>query len=418
MERYMIWEGFMDGLEKKVNTIKNKCRKYGCEFHFEKVGEEIREVEDFTSLDPFTGKPTIRNCKFIEIEVEGTAIVNGWEFVATVEHTENGNIFSKALIDVEIPERYRDSDPFCEHCKSNRMRKNTCIVRNTETGEFKQVGNSCLKDFTFGMSATFVTYLASLKTIFKEAEEERIGFGSMGWGQKYFDTEEVLRYTAETIRHWGYSKTENIGDSTKDRMLDIFHVCHGDTRYMLDEQISRIKNMISEVGFDADSDEAKQMAKDALDWLNQQEEYNDYMHNLKVVASLDYTTYSRFGLLVSLFPTYNRELEREAKRRAEAEQGKQSEHVGKVGDRVTVDVESVKCLTSWESCYDGYHETTTYIWKIVGKDDNIYTWKTSKWIDVDELPVSLKGTVKEHKEFRGVKQTELTRCKAEGGRCI
>lgn len=411
MERYMVWEGFMDDLMKKVNTIKNKCRKYGCEFHFEQVGEEIREVEDHTTLHPITNKPIIRNCKFIAVEVEGTAIVNGWKFVASIEHTEKGNIYSKALTDVEIPERYRDCGPYCEHCNSRRYRKSSCIVMNTETGEFKQVGSTCLRDFTHGMSATFAAYLASLKSIFSEAEDEPIGFGGMGWGQKFFDTEEVLRYTAETIRHFGYSKSENNGYSTKDRMLDIFHVCHGDTRYMDEADVNKIRGMIEETGFNPESEEAVKMTEEALEWLNKQEGLNDYMHNLKVVTSLDYTTYNRFGLLVSLFPTYNRELEAEAKRRAEAEQGKASEYVGKEGDRITVEVEAVKCLTSWESSYNGYSTVTTYVWKIVGKDGNIYTWKSSNWMNEDRPPVSLKGTVKAHKEFRGVKQTELTRCK-------
>ena len=55
--------------------------------------------------------------------------------------------------------------------------------------------------------------------------------------------------------------------------------------------------------------------------------------------------------------------------------------------------------------------TTTYLWKIVGKDGNVYTWKTSRWFDEDKAPAEIKGTVKEHKTFRDVKQTDLTRCK-------
>ena len=57
MEQYAVWEGFMGDLEKKVATIQKKCNKFGCEFHFAKVGEEIREVEDSTRIDPTTGKP-------------------------------------------------------------------------------------------------------------------------------------------------------------------------------------------------------------------------------------------------------------------------------------------------------------------------------------------------------------------------
>lgn len=102
MERYSIWEGFMNDLEKKVAKIQRKCSKFGCDFHFAKVGEEIREVEDFTRKDPETGKAPMKiKCKFIVVEAEGTAVINNWKFVASVEHTENGNIFSKAMTDVE-----------------------------------------------------------------------------------------------------------------------------------------------------------------------------------------------------------------------------------------------------------------------------------------------------------------------------
>lgn len=409
MEQFSIWEGHMEGFRKKVKAIQNKCRKLGCEFHYAEVGEEIRSIPDPNYRHPITGKPMLRNFRFVIVEAEGTAIINNWEFVASVEHTEAGNIFSKALSDVEIPERYRNTKPVCEHCNSNRVRKNTFIVRNTETGEFKQVGNSCLKEFTFGMSAANAAYFASLKDIFEEAAAETIG--SCYWSQKYFSTMEILQFTAETIRHFGFSRSENTGDSTKDKMLDFFHVWHGDTRYMEEKTISHIRNQIKEIGFDPDSAEAIQMAKEAVDWLDKQDAANDYMHNLKTIVALDYTTYNRFGILVSLFPTYNKDLELQAQRKAEIEAGKASKHVGEIGDRITVEVESIKCITSWESCYDGYNTVTTFIWKITGKDGNIYTWKTSKWLHEDEPPVSIKGTVKEHKVFREVKQTELTRCK-------
>ena len=36
-EIYAVWEGHMDKLRKKVATIKNKCRKFGCDFTFEEV---------------------------------------------------------------------------------------------------------------------------------------------------------------------------------------------------------------------------------------------------------------------------------------------------------------------------------------------------------------------------------------------
>lgn len=412
MEQYAVWEGFMADLEKKVATIRKKCAKYGCEFHFAKVGEEIREVEDHTRIDPTTGKPLMVKCKFIICEAEGTAQVNGWEFVAAVEHTEKGNIFHKAMTDVAIPMRYRTSDTYCEHCKTRRERKGTCLVMNTETGEFKQVGDNCLKDFTHGMSASWAAYMASLKTIFKEIEEKPVS--GWGWRERYYDTREFLQYTAETIRLFGFAKSDS-STSTRGRVQDFFDVDHGNTFYWLPDEVRRVRNLMESVGFNPDSTEAKQMVEDALTWLDGQEANNDYLHNLKVAVSLDDTTSSNFGLLVSLFPTWDRELETEAQRKADAEAGKTSKHVGKVGDRLTIEIESIKCLTSWESCYDGYHTTTTYLWKIVGKDGNVYTWKTSHWLNEDKAPAEIKGTVKEHKTFRDVKQTDITRCKVTKG---
>lgn len=406
MEQYVIWEGFMEDLEKKVKTIKKKCERFGCEFHFEKVGEEIRTVYDYTNCDPVTGKPTAVNCKFIICEAEGTAKINGWSFVANVEHTEKGNIFSKALTNVEIPERYRCSDPYCEHCNTHRHRKGTFIIMNSETGEFKQVGHNCLMDYTHGMSASWAAYMASLRTVFEEYEEKIDGGWSGSWSQRYFDTKEILTFTAEIVRKFGFVKNSDGIYSTKDRVCDWFNVWNGNTRYWTAKDIDAVKREMEDVNFNPDSLEAHRMADDALAWLEKQEEKNDYMHNLKVVASLDYTTYSRFGILVSLFPTWNKDLERVEKQKQE----KVSEFVGSVGDKILVAVDSVKCVTSWSSFF-GYSEKETYIYKIVGKDGNIYTWKTSTWIDEERCPVEIKGTVKDHNVYRDVKQTELTRCR-------
>ena len=53
----------------------------------------------------------------------------------------------------------------------------------------------------------------------------------------------------------------------------------------------------------------------------------------------------------------------------------------------------------------------TCLYEFVTDDDNIFIWKTSKYLDKIEKITSITGTVKEHKEFNGIKQTELTRCK-------
>lgn len=43
---YEIFEGNFERLEKKLNRIGNKCKKYGCDFCFSVIGETFREVID------------------------------------------------------------------------------------------------------------------------------------------------------------------------------------------------------------------------------------------------------------------------------------------------------------------------------------------------------------------------------------
>jgi len=404
MEQFSIYEGHMADLMKKITKIQNKCKKYGCEFHFAEVGEEFKEVKDLEG--------NIHTCRFVLVEADGTAKVNDWLFVASVEHTEKGNIFAKAMTEVEIPERYRTSNPICEHCNSTRTRTATFIIMNTITGEFKQVGKSCLMDFTNGLSANAAAWFASLKQVFEEAEEASVS--SCGYSERYYDTAEVLSYAAEVIRKFGYVKTDHSGQSTKERTTDFLMVNKGLTKWMPEDEINRIKRDMEKVNFNPDSAEAKEMVNAACDWISEQEATNDYMHNLKTVCALKYNPWNRIGILVSLFPTFNRDLEIQA-RKAEAEakakaEAQSSNHIGNIGDRIQISVQSVKCLTSWENTF-GYYPTTTYLYKIVDQEGNVFTWKTSTFLDEDNLPQMITGTVKEHSEFRGVKQTALTRCK-------
>lgn len=406
MAEYLIYEGFMDDLKKKMTRIGNKCRKYGCDFSFEENGEEYRDVVDKTTTNFFGEHPTYK-LRFVKVNVNGTAIINDWELVASVEHTEKGNIFSKALVDVEIPERYRNSAPYCEHCNTNHYRKNTFIVRNTKTNEFKQVGRSCLCDFTFGMDANFAASVVSMRTIFKEYEEKDLREIPFGFNEKYYDVKEILCYASETIRCFGYVKS-NEPNSTKNTMTDFFNVINGNTKFLTKDIINDIENKIEKFNFNPESEQAKTEVENALRWLDEQKESesNDYIHNLKVAVALENVTYNKFGLLVSLIPAYNRDIEKQAKIKAEQENEKISDYVGTVGQRVQISVDSVKCVTSWDGEYG-----TTYIWKIVDTNGNVFTWKTSNCLGDNCVGKILKGTVKEHKLYRDVRQTELTRCK-------
>ena len=391
--KYAIYEGNMERLGKKMTRIQNKCKKYGCDFRYEEVGEEFRELKDEHG-NTYTAR-------FVLIEAEGIAEVSGWKFIASVEHTAKGNIINRAC-DIEVPERYYTSELICEHCNSRRYRKDTFIVMNVETGEFKQVGKSCLRDFTHGMNAEAVAqYTAAFESLI-EGETPWEGCRS----ERYINTEEYLRYVAETIRIFGYVKYDEYSSekSTRQRATQYYEVEHGGYRGIFAEVGEELRREIEASGFNASSAEAEAETKAALAWIAEQPESNNYMHNLKTACSLEYMTGKNLGIAASLFPTYNRELEKEAEKRRQEEAAKTSEWQGEVGKRIEVKVADIICVTGWETQW-GY----TKIYKITDEEGNIYTWKTGNWVE-DDIK-TIKGTVKAHTDFRGTKQTELTRCK-------
>jgi hypothetical protein len=81
-----------------------------------------------------------------------------------------------------------------------------------------------------------------------------------------------------------------------------------------------------------------------------------------------------------------------------------SRWVGAVGDRLNLDL----TVTSTRSIDTSYG--SSIIHNMVDPEGNVFVWITS----AKNWPVGthkkLRGTVKEHKSFRGTKQTILTRC--------
>ena len=83
-----------------------------------------------------------------------------------------------------------------------------------------------------------------------------------------------------------------------------------------------------------------------------------------------------------------------------------SNFVGTVKDRITFDAE-VTGVYSFDTDYG-----TTMIVRMTDPDDNILVWFATSSPDLERGDnVTLTGTIKDHDEYRGAKQTVLTRCK-------
>jgi hypothetical protein len=72
---------------------------------------------------------------FFPVTVTASPIkANGWEFIATVQHEDGGNIVMAVpgLTQEGELAAYRTAAPSCDHCGYKRQRNDTFIVRKTE----------------------------------------------------------------------------------------------------------------------------------------------------------------------------------------------------------------------------------------------------------------------------------------------
>lgn len=96
---------------------------------------------------------------------------------------------------------------------------------------------------------------------------------------------------------------------------------------------------------------------------------------------------------------------------------KDSEWIGKVKQRLNLHVTYLRV-----NAFDGYMGRTTYVHTFEDADGNVLVWKTGNVLEyIDEngtyqyvaegSDFDIAATVKDHTEYRGVKQTEVTRLK-------
>ena len=390
---YKVPEAKIEELRKRIARIQKKCNNYNQDFHFAEVGETIEEIK--------RGSRTY-NVKFILVEASGTAVINNWEFVATIDHTPNGNIINKGFLDIEVPTKYRESTPICEHCGSSRYRKETYIVHNIETNEFKQVGRSCLKDYTHGMDAAHIATLMESLAFLEESES--FDGCSFQYVPKYYEPKKYLQYVIETVKNFGYVKSSD-PESTRARTDDFFYLLEDNWAFST-EYRETLEDKIREINYKPYTEENLNFAEQMIAWVNSVEDNTDYLHNLRTIFSSEYVSSKYFGYIAGLVPTYNKAVVKLEEQKKEEDTTIKSVYQGSIGDKLSLNIADVQLITSWDTQWG-----TTYIYKFIDTEGNIFTWKTSNWIRLDRPVKTLKGTVKDHTEYRGVQQTELTRCK-------
>ena len=384
-------------LQTKITKLNKRAVKLGCEPITLEVLEEY-----------FEGTPAI---KYAKVEVIGKAPqYNGWSFAAKLDPTEAGNLI-RAIPGIQIPEKYKTSGNYCDHCKMHRDRKTYYILQN-EAGTFCQVGKNCLKDFLGHTSPQAMANWAQVIIEFLGS----IGsdYGSSNTSDAHYKVKDVLASAIRVIRTKGFTSTAAARDhegltTTSDEVSYVFfNPPKGSSKLM-----EMWRNHVERFG--PANEAAQANATDIMTWIENQENNSDYIHNLKVVNELGWIKWKEFGLLVSVAWVWMKEAEKAEYQRKSKE--KANDYLGEKGKRETWELTYVghrwfdsqyndkgTCMVKFE---DAKGNSVVW-WTSAVEGDDTLTYKDLKMIEGDTYTV--KGTVKDFREYKGRNQTIMARC--------
>lgn len=330
--------------------------------------------------------------KVHEVTVEGEQPrLAGWKFIGKLEHlpgTEDNLVLG------DVPERYHRCPPNCDHCQKTRNRSDTFILQEEESGQFQQIGRSCLKDFF--NSDDPMRHAAMLQMIFDAREQlgEMEDYeGGRPSSATYRDAIDVLTIACTFVRVDGYISAA-YGEE--------HHIVP--TGYLV-RAVFTSKEKHPEI---IPEDKAKAAA--ILEWLTSEEtrakrSESGYFHNLCALADSGMINKKHIGLFASAVVGYDRHLADALLKVDE----RASEYVGKVDERfgpaeVTI---AAKILIPGGM----YPDKMLYVMR--DSDGNRLSWFNSgNEIGAVGDVLHISGTVKDHNVYRDAKQTTLLRVTA------
>lgn len=388
---FTVYASLAEDVKKRLDRIAAKAARYSVPFSYT-VSEEhpqtvhVYELDHVNHVQHETERHTVAAVDF-DVECEEFIKANGWTVRAKVEHGDKGNIVT-ALGGKSAEPAWFKAPAYCDHCKTNRFRKVTYFVEH-ESGEVRQVGRACLHEYTGINPATAVMW-AEVQDIVGAGMDRMAG----EWGgcvyEEMYPVPLILAHAYDVIQAYGYRKSDE-PHSTRDEVKE--RVLNG-SKPSVEAMENAEKVNAWLVGLEQVTDDR---------WIG------DLERNGSSLALSGYAKAKHFGRLAYMPLAYERYLEHKA-RDAQREAAKQveaaSQHVGEVGQRITLTAATAKLLTAWAGEYG-----TTYLYKFTDAQGNVYIWYASRGIETRD-GMTIKGTVKNHNERDGIKQTVLTRCKA------
>lgn len=434
--QYFIPESNLAEFEKRAGKLMRRANKLGAKLEvvvrkdiFEDREHKITVQEDHKDVEK---KIWVR---YVSVTVEGDRPkFAGWNFIGTLEHTTEGNIM-RLVPQATAPEHFRHQPPCCDHCKAKRTRKDTYLVQH-EDGRFMQVGRNCLSDFLGHANPQRLAELASIWINLDElGEAMRNGGGGNYFNVERYDLEHFLNFVAQVVLTTGTFISRSLVKKIIEERGEFAKVPE------VTADLARAAAFPSTSRYDRDlrtrfmpTDEAKKLAEDARTWvlrtygvgLTDSDDLddikaslmgempvglNEFEHNLLVVAKGETCERRTFGIAAYIIQAYRRANNLIVKKEKRPVCDK---HYGVKGDRLKKVTVTCDKVHNWFSEFgDGC------IFKLLTEDGALLVWKTCNVSVENSMSEGHKyvinGTIKEHGDYRGEKQTILSRVNVLAG---
>lgn len=298
----------------------------------------------------------------VEVDLEINYKVGDYQLVAELEHTDEGNIIRKINQQLEVPKSYRDCKPYCEHCKTNRYRKNTFLLVD-KSGGYRQVGSNCLNDYTGWDSLKIAEMCSSIALLLATPPEEDEDFMEDLENLNWFGLKETANKFYQILLAKGYDK---------ERPFEGIETISVDKSY--DAEVDKLLEVIN------------------TDWYDEE---SDYCNNIKVLLKMESIEYKHWRMLISYLFSAMKWL-----RRNDSE----NKWLGQVGQRIQFKCKVVSIL--WTNASEYYPYDPIFTYRIIEETGGVLIWKTDKEIKEGQ---SIKATIKYLDTYKDEKQTVVTR---------
>lgn len=372
MTHYTIATVTIPRLKETIKKVNKKAVNYGFPEVELIVLEETRR-KTVVSTAPYVAEEQI------DIEVANLSIIcNNWKILANIQKTANGaNVLYGFQ---EIPKHYRTIAFICEHCGYTRQRNKVFILQHLETGEYKQVGSTCLEAFVGNTNLDgWITQLEHIVEVIQyeniESEPREVTFRS---GQHFINLREYLYFVLADVDAYGYMSRTKADELGRVATADSACINYFDKRKSSCYNEYRAKK-----------------TQEALDWIAGIEDPDSqYQYNLKTICSNEYISFKEIGIVASLFAAYRR-----------SQEVITSRHVGTIKERMVCRL----ILKDTYSFFTGFERLIRYTFH--DKDGNVLTWVTQAQVDpcLSEVLTLCSFTVKAHEVYHGQKITHILR---------